>query len=139
MAVDDSTLKAEVRALTDYGTAIISESDLQEVVDLTKRELHADIGDDSFDLYEDLNAERALFWLTCIFLKVKSGEIDAPSFSISELSVRQSNFTERHGIWMDNFRKHYRAMDGGAPVGHTKANRPDRNYDFDNSSTSNTL
>lgn len=139
MAIDDNTLKAEVRALTDYTEVIISDTDLQEVVDLTKRELQADVGDESFDFYEDLNAERALFWLTCIFLKVKSGEIDAPSFSISEISVRQSNFTERHGIWMDNFRKHYRAMDGGAPVGHTRGNRPDRNYDFDNSATNSGL
>ncbi|OYR54903.1 hypothetical protein [Halorubrum halodurans] len=139
MAVDDNTLKAEVRALTDYGVTIISDDDLQEVVDLSKRELLADIGTQEVDLYDDLNAERALFWLSCIFLKVKSGEIYAPSFSISELSVRQSNFTERHGIWMDNFRKHYRAMDGGAPVGHTKSNRPDRAYGFDNSATSNGL
>lgn len=136
MAIDDNTLKAEVRALTDYGPDIISDDDLQEVVDLTKRELLADIGDETYELYDDLNAERALFWLLCIFLKVKSGEIDSPSFRISELSVRQSNFTERHGVWMDNFRKHYSAMNGGPAVGHTRANRPDRNYDFDNSSTS---
>lgn len=135
MAVDDTTLKAEVRALTDYGQAIISGDDLQEVVDITKRELHADIGDDTVDLYANLNSERALFWLTCIFCKVKSGELDGVSFSIGELDVDSYNPHTGVGLWIDNFWKHYRAMEGGAPVGHIKANRPDRDYDFDNSAT----
>lgn len=139
MAVDDTTLKAEVRALTDYDATIISDDDLQDVVDLTRRELVADLGDETIDLYENLQAERAFFWLTCIFCKVKAGEIDAPSFSIGELQVRQSNFSERHGVWMDNFHKHYRSIEGVTPVGHIKSNRPDRDYGFDNSATSGNL
>jgi hypothetical protein len=139
MAVDDTTLIAEVRALTDFGPSVISEPDLKEVIEIAKRELRADIGDPIYDLYGDLQAERALFWLSCIFLKVKAGEIDAPSFSIGELQVRQSNFTERHGVWMDRFLKHYLSISGLTPVGHIKPTRPDREYDFDNSATSGSL
>ncbi|QSG06398.1 hypothetical protein [Halapricum desulfuricans] len=123
---------AEVRVLTNYTEDIISDTDLQDVVDLTKRELQANLNDASVDFYGNLQAERALFWLTCIFCKVKAGEIDAPNFSIGEIQVRQSSFSERTGVWFDNFWKHYRAVDGGAPIGHTKANRPDRTYKFDN-------
>ena len=136
MAVDDSTLKAEVRVLTEYDDSIITPDDLQEIVDIAKRELYADVGDDTINLFDNLNSERALFWLTCLFCKVKTGEIDAPSFSIGELDIESIDPNRNVGVWVNNFWKHYRAMDGGAPVAHTKSNRPDRNYGFDNSATS---
>jgi hypothetical protein len=135
MATDDTSLKTEVRSLTDYDSLILSEDDLQAVVDIAKRELYADLGDESLNLYDTLNSERALFWLTCIFCKVKSGEIDGVSFNIGELDVDSFNPHTSVGIWMNNFWKHYRGIEGGAPVAHTRSNRPDRNYGFDNSAT----
>lgn len=139
MPTDDTTLKAQVRGLTNYNDTILPDSDLQEILDLAKVEIRASIGDDTLDFGETVQAERALFWLTCIFTKVKAGEIDSPSFRIGELSVRQSNITERHNVWVDNFWKHYRSIEGGSPVAHTKAGRRDRDYGFDNSATRNTL
>lgn len=139
MAIDDTTLKTEVRAITNYDTTILPDPDLQEVVEIAKRELYADLGDDSLDLYGSLNSERALFWLTCIFCKVKSGELDGISFNIGELDVDTYNPNRNVGIWMNNFWKHYRGIEGGAPVAHTKSNRPDRDYGFDNSATSGNL
>ena len=139
MASDDTAIKAQVRGLTDYDEVILSDPDLQEILDLAKAEIRASIGDESLDFGQSIQAERALFWLTCIFSKVKGGEMDAPSFNIGELSVRQSNMTERHNIWMDNFWKHYRSIEGGSPVAHITASRPDRTYGFDNSATDNGL
>ena len=132
MAIDDDSLIAEVRLLTNLPVTIISVEDFQDLVALTKRELLADIGLSDIDWYGEIQAERALFWLTCIHAKVHIGEIDAPNFSIGELKVRQSSFTERQGIWFDNFWKHYRAMTGGTPMGHITANRSNRTYEFDN-------
>jgi|APHM01.1.fsa_nt_gi hypothetical protein len=139
MATNDTELKQEVRVLTDYNINVISDTELQSVVDLTRRELLANIGDETLDLYGTISSERAFFWLTCIFAKVKSGEIDASSFSIGELDVKASEYTGKTDVWMDNFRRHYRAMEGGAPVAHTVSNRSDRTYDFDNSATDNNL
>lgn len=139
MATNDTELKQEVRALTDYNVNVISDSELQAIVDLTRRELLANIGDNSLNLYENISSERAFFWLACIFSKVKAGEIDASSFSIGELDVSASEYTGKTDVWMDNFRKHYRAMEGGAPVAHTVSNRSDRTYGFDNSATDNNL
>ena len=139
MSTNDTVLLAQVRGLTDYDENIISDYDLQEVLGIAKTEIRASIGDENLDFSSSLQADRALFWLTCIFCKVKAGEIDSPSFNIGELSVRQSNVSERHNVWIDNFWKHYRSIDGGSPVAHTKASRPDRDYDYDNSATSNSL
>lgn len=132
MALSDADLIAEVRVLTDYTPEIMSDREFQDLVDLTKRELRADLNQPGLDFYSDLSAERCLFWLVCIFAKVRAGEIDSPSFSISELKVRQSNFTERVGIWFDNFWNHYHSVGGGPPRGHIKSSRPDRTYNFDN-------
>lgn len=132
MAVDDATLKAEVRVITDYPSTLLSDPDLQSVVDLAKRELAADLSNDSIDWYGNLSAERALFWLTCIFCKAKTGELDAPNFSLGELKVRPPGEDSRAGIWFDNFWKHYRNVEGGSPVAHTTSLRSDRTYRFDN-------
>lgn len=132
MAQDDTTLLTEVRLLTDYDEGIMSNADLLALIGLAKAELQAGTGSAAIDFYAVTEAERALFWLTCIFAKVKTGEIDSMSFSIGELKARQPNVTERYGVWFDNFWKHYRTMEGGAPVAHVKSNRPDRTYRFDN-------
>jgi hypothetical protein len=132
MAVDDTTLIAEVRVITDYPDTLLGHQDLQGVVNLAKRELQADLGSSSIDWYGDLSAERALFWLTCIFCKIRTGELDAPDFSLGELKVNPPGTDFQAGIWFDNFWKHYRNIEGGSPVAHTTSLRSDRTYQFDN-------
>jgi hypothetical protein len=132
MATNDTELIAEVRLLTEYDESIIPTTDMESLVALTRRELSADLGSTIPDFYSDLSSERALFWLTCIFAKVKTGEIEAPEFSIGELKVQRDSMGQQSSLWFNNFLKHYRGMSGGAPVGHIKSNRPDRDYRFDN-------
>jgi hypothetical protein len=132
MATDDATLLAEIRLLTHYDASLIDDPDLQGLIDLAKRELLANTGDPNLDWYGNIATERSLFWLTCIFCKVKLGEIDAPSFKIGELDVDSYDPEEQVGLWLNNFWKNYWAIGEGAPIGHIKNNRSDRTYGFDN-------
>lgn len=130
MATDDASLKAEVRAITDYDTGIFTDAELQGVVDIAKRELQSNKNDASLDFYGDLRAERTLFWLTCLFSKVRAGEIDGGSFSISELKVDSGE--EGNSMFFDNFWRNYHSIGDGRPRGHLKGQRPNREYAFDN-------
>lgn len=133
MATDDESMKQEVRALTDYDTNVMSDPELQGVLDIAERELLANLNSPTINPYTDINTERALFWLTCVFVKIKAGEIQAPSFEIGELQVNADGIGGRHGIWLENFWNHFRSAEGGSPVGHIKTNRSNRTYNFDNS------
>lgn len=130
MATDDASLKAEVRAITDYDTGILTNTELQSVLDVAKRELQSNKNNTTLDFYGDIRAERTLFWLTCIFSKVKSGEIDGGSFSISELEVESQE--DSNSLFFDNFWRNYHSIGDGRPRGHLKGQRPDREYAFDN-------
>jgi hypothetical protein len=130
MATTDDELMAEVRGLTDYDTGILSDAELTTVLELTKRELESSKDSTSLDWYGDLQTERTLFWLTCIFAKIKTGEIDSGSFEISELSVEGDD--GKDSIYFDNFWRHYHSLGGGRPRGHLTGQRPNREYSFDN-------
>lgn len=133
MAVDDDTLMAEVRSLTDYDSTLISDGDLLSLVELAKTELQAEVSEPTLDFYNgNQHAERALFWLTCLFTKVKSGEIDAPDLSISELKVSHQSMDDESGFWLKNLDKRINALRGSSLIGHVKVQRADRTYQFDN-------
>lgn len=135
MATDDASLKTEVRAITDYDSGILTTSDLQEVLNIAKEELRANKNDGSLDFYGDIRAERTLFWLTCIFAKVKTGEIDGATFEISELQVESEE--GGNSLYFDNFWRNYHSIGDGRPRGHLKGQRSDRQYGFDNSAFEN--
>ena len=130
MAIDDSTLKTEIRAMTDYDLGLIDDAGLQSLVDIAKRELKANKNDDSLDFYADMRAERALFWLSCIFVKMKSGEFDGSTFEIAELSVESGDGDD--SFYFDNFWRSYHSIGEGRPRGHLKGQRSDRDYEYDN-------
>lgn len=133
MAVDDSSLMAEVRVLTDYDSGLIADDELLSLIELAKTELRAEISDPMLDFYGgNAHAERALFWTTCLFLKAKAGEIDAPTLSISELEVRQTAMDEQAGFWFTNLSRRLEALRGTSLIGHVRIQRQDRTYRFDN-------
>ena len=132
MAIDDTTLKAEVRAITDYDAVVLDDSGLQELVDLTKREIESNKINEDIDFYSDIQAERTLFWLTCIFAQIKTGEIDGGSFSISELDVSSNSDSS---FLFDNFWRHFHSLGSGRPQGHLTGQRTNRQYEYNNSAT----
>lgn len=131
MAVDDDTLAAEVRVLTDYDSGLISDGDLLSLIELAKSELRDEAEEPILDFYSgNSDAERALFWCTCLFLKAKAGEIDAPNLSISELRVSKSG--GEASFWIQNLNRRLDSLRGASLIGHVKVQRADRSYRFEN-------
>jgi hypothetical protein len=145
MAGDITSLVEEVRSLTEYDEAVFSSAELTELVELAQQEIQADVDDPNLEFFADGNhaAERALFWLTCIFAKVRAGEIEAPNVSISSLRIRQASATERHGLWFARFEKNLsKIVPSGAeatsfPMGIASIQRADeRTYGYGDRSSS---
>lgn len=131
MATDDASLIEEVRGLTDYDSDILSDSELQALVDLGKEELRAELGNPQVSYYNNgrIHATRALFWFVCIAAKVKVGEIAGVNIEVE--SFRSWNPAEGHyGFWFRNFDKRLSAAEnveyGG--TAHVQISRDNRSY-----------
>lgn len=134
MATTDSELIDEVRQLTDYDSALISDSDFQELVNIAKEELDSEVPDSARPLSyygsDTHEQDRALFWLVCLFSKVKAGEIGVPTFSVNEL--RQNALDEQSNFWMMMFNTRVHQISGASGFGSTSLERADeRAYEFD--------
>lgn len=102
----DADLKTQVRSMTDYSTAVLSATKLDEVVATAKAELMAEVGDTTLTFYGDINAERALFWTTCLFTKIKAGELDGVPMSLGDIEFDALRMQGEYGsgavVWLQN-------------------------------------
>jgi hypothetical protein len=134
MAQSDSELISEVRALTDYDDRILSNSDVQTLVNIGKKEIRAEYGDpETFPGFYsgNLSLDRALFWFTCIACKIKTGEIGGIELSISDLDAQSGEGTGFE-TWFRNFSKRLRAYEAAEMgMASTNASRDNRSYGFD--------
>lgn len=106
MASSDSELIAEARGLTDYDSEIFTDSEFQQIVDIGKEELRAELGDSSLSFYTDdtFQATRALFWFVCIGSKVRAGEIAGINLTVGDLKAAQPAQSS-YDIWFNSFNK----------------------------------
>jgi hypothetical protein len=79
MASTASELKTEVREFTGYtSTLALSQDGLDTAYDRAKRHIRIEKSlPPSFDWFgeENITAENSLFWFTCLFTKVATGEL----------------------------------------------------------------
>lgn len=131
MASSDSDIIAEARAFTDYDTTIFSDSEIQAIVDIGKEEIRAELGDPSFTFYREgetntHDADRALFWFTCLGLKVRAGEIASANLTVG--SLRSTSYSNsKHRLWFQNLEKRLRSASGSS-AGHVQVSRDNRTY-----------
>lgn len=131
MANNKSDLIAEARSLTDYDSSLISDSDFGDLVDIGQEEIQAETGVDnqiSFFGSDTLQQDRALFWLTCLFAKIKAGEVGASNFSIADLESEPLD--DQSNVWMSHFKKRLGAVEDARGFGQTSLSRTDRSYEF---------
>lgn len=130
MADNDTTLKSEVRSLTDYtSTEILSDSQLEEVFDIAKRDIRGEANTNITSWYGDLNKENALFWTACLFTKIKAGELDGVPMSLGDIDYESlkaagNRSDDNPVIWYEkaqNYTKRLRS-DGGK-FASTRVNR----------------
>lgn len=135
MARSDSDLINEVRALTGYTSSVMfSDSDIQALIDIGKEELRSRFGAPQFQFYQrgdtnTLDADRALFWFTCIALKVRAGEIGSVELTVDMLETQQSD--GQFDYWFDNFAQRVQAASGSEVAGAAgvQIERDDREYE----------
>lgn len=134
MATNQSELIDEVRTLTNYTASLISDSEMGNLVDLAKEELKSEVPAASrpvsyfgSDTHEQ---DRALFWLSCLFAKIRAGEIGAATFTVDEL--RSNPLDNQSNFWFMMFQSRLGQMEGAPGFGQTSLERADdRSYEFD--------
>jgi hypothetical protein len=131
MATDDSSLKTEVEEFAGH----VSDT----VLSRAKRHIRAkkSIEDDSFDWYSSVYREEALFWWTCLFAKVSTGELDSQSIAVGAIDVDTllAKDDEEVTQWFRKANSAMRNIDTGGDHPHgtgiTSPTREDREYGGD--------
>lgn len=128
MATNDSELITEVRALTNYSADMMTDSTIQELIEIGKQELESEFREDFVGFYEgNTPADRALFWFTCIATKVRAGEIAGINLTVG--SIRATSYSNsKFEFWFDNFEKKLIQAQGGRPVSNRQLDRDNRTY-----------
>lgn len=148
MTVDISTLKGEIRFLTDYTPEVISDADLEDAIESAKGEIKAQSENYDINFFDskDLDAYKALKWVTCLFCKIKAGELDAANYRLEDLNLTaKSTVGENEGdpvIWLRRARTYISkvAEDAEEPVrgfGRTEVSRENRLYGDSNNEVNN--
>ncbi|WP_330630667.1 hypothetical protein [Halocatena halophila] len=132
MVADDTEMKELVRSLTDYDSSILTDSELESLLVLSKDEFWADTDTSARFYTGNKQADQALFWLLCLFSKIKVGELDAPAFEIAEIQVDEASNPEEISRWLKNYRKYRDNAVTGSKAGIGQISRSDRTYQFDN-------
>jgi hypothetical protein len=137
MATSDVQLINEVRSFTGYTDHnTFDDAEVQEIVNIAKQEVRQHLGRPNYEFYRTspintFDADRALFWFTCIGLKVRAGEIGAANLSLSELEKTKTE--GQYDFWFDNL---WRCVHSATPeefrgASSTQITRGDeRNYEY---------
>lgn len=128
MATTDAELISEVRALTDYDIGIISDSKMQEIVNIGKEEITSHLDDHNINWYsqEYHDATRALYWFVVIGTKIHTGELASVNLTIG--SIRATAYSEnKFGHLFRSFDSRLRSA-GGAHAVSAQIERDNRSY-----------
>lgn len=90
MALSEQELINEVRGITGYSTDLVSDSDIQGLIETAKADIQSITENYSIDWYDESNRDpnRALMWTTCLFLLLKARELDGVEYSLESLEQR---------------------------------------------------
>lgn len=128
MATNDTELVSEVRSLTDYDSGILTDSELDSLLAIAKREIETEVGEDSLDFYANARRERALFWLTCFFAKIKTGEYEGMDLTVSEIEMNKIPEGDEGRIWLTQFEKRLKQIVAGNKTYISNISRNNRLY-----------
>lgn len=92
MASSDAELIAEARIQTGYGTRTLDANDFGSVLSIAKRHIRTrraiEVTWDESDWYDNEYREEALFWFSCLFAKVSTGELDAQDIQVGAVDAK---------------------------------------------------
>lgn len=129
MATSQSEIKDQVRTLTDYDPQIINQSAMDDVISIAEDEIRSSAGDPSLTFYQGTDTfdlDLAVMWLSCIFAKVKTGEIDGPDMTLGDIEV--SSFEGNETYWFERFQRAMRRFQNTRGFGRVDVSRDTRTY-----------
>lgn len=133
MVSSDTELIEQVRGMTDYDASVMSDSEIQTLVDIGKEEIAGYlVADDEtpsdFTFYSgNYDADRALFWFTCIAAKAKAGEIASVNLTVG--SLRSTAYAgSKFELYFENFDKKMRGAENGNLPATSAPERDGRSY-----------
>lgn len=137
MASSDYELQSEVRDFTDLDETILDDSTLDGVIKRAKRhiKLRRSLTDAQVDWYSDPVQEDALFWASCLFSKVATGELDSQDVSAGALSAKTllAKDDNEVTVWYRNMKQAIRRIEAENSYGITSPER--RTYGDDDEDT----
>lgn len=127
MASSDSELENEVRQFTDLDETILGTIELQGVIERAKRhiKIRRSLTDAQVDWYENPKQEDALFWATCLFSKVATGELDSQTISAGALDAKTllAKDDDEVTVWYRNMEQSLRRIEAINSFGITSPER----------------
>ena len=137
MIANETELKEEVREMTGYKTAnILSDDGLDSAYTAAQRHIRVKKNlDPSFTWFgsEKAQAIDALFWYTCLFTKVQTGELDSQDLQIG--AVNSSALLAKNNsdvtTWYRNAKDAVRALNPDGIIQSSAPARTDRAYEAD--------
>jgi len=137
MVDNETELKEDVRDMTGY-TSVHALSDDGLDVAYRRAQLHIRVErslDSDFEWFKDENPERgqALFWWTCLFAKVQTGELDAQDVQVGAIDMNALLAKDNHAVtqWFRSAQKSLEAIQPGTIMKIGGPVRSDRDYSPD--------
>lgn len=134
MATTDTELIAEVRSWTDYDAQLISDAEIQELIDIGKDEIRAEIGRFDLTFYQDtsqvntLVEDRALFWFVVIGAQCRVGELSGLELTVGDIEIAHEENAYADSAALTNFVRRISSARAGTARGLINIERTDRTY-----------
>lgn len=134
MANSEPELREEIRDITQ---TTLDKGELDTAISRAQRHISVQFDQTTdLDWFTDDVAEEALFWTSCLFCKVATGEIDAQTIRTGSIHVEDlpSETERRVTTWLRNKRtaiQQLRGSETGGAIGITAPEREDRVYGDD--------
>lgn len=145
MASNDSELKTEVSDFAEDTVNALSQDAFDVAFERAKRHIRVrkNISDSNFDFYASVQREDALFWWTCLFSKVATGELDSSEMQVGAINIDSLLAKDEDTVvsWLRNALTALNGIDSGGDnpygVGITSPTRDDRVYGEDDDTDAN--
>lgn len=139
MASNDEELKTEVENFIEDTVATLSSDAFDQAFANAKRHIavRKGVDIDTFDFYDTSSREDAMFWWTCVFSKVATGELDTGDIQVGAVDIEGLLANESGEVvtWLRNALTALRAIDSGGDnafgFGITAPTRDNRVYGGD--------
>lgn len=129
-------MKSEVREFTGYAsTKALSSDGLDTALSTAKRHLSVEKGLPTDYVWYEADkpeAREALFWYTCLFSKVETGEIDAQPIQAGAVDLNHLSADET--AWLRNAKSAKRSLRSTGIIRSASPSRSGRVYEQDDTS-----